>query len=83
MCDRFGHSKRKNIKIYKKPQSGPYIKSLQCTVIYAYYDETGKTNLVSHSRVLYLTYSDYVDRWEEIADIFSREAVLKGSFLFK
>ena len=39
-----------------------------------------KTDKVSHSRILYLTYTDYVDRWEEISGIFSREAVLKGSF---
>jgi len=31
-------------------------------------------------RILYLTAADYEPRWEEIAGIFSREAVLKGSF---
>ncbi|MEW5781973.1 MAG: Eco57I restriction-modification methylase domain-containing protein [Pseudomonadota bacterium] len=31
-------------------------------------------------RVLYLTFRDYIDHWDEIAGIFSREAVLKGSF---
>jgi type I restriction-modification system DNA methylase subunit len=39
-----------------------------------------KTDMASHSRILYLTYKDYIDRWEEIAGIFSREAILKGSF---
>ncbi|MBN1930540.1 MAG: Eco57I restriction-modification methylase domain-containing protein, partial [Desulfobacterales bacterium] len=39
-----------------------------------------KTDKVSHSRILYLEYTDYADRWEEIAGIFSREAILKGSF---
>lgn len=39
-----------------------------------------KTDKASHSRVLYLKYTDYVDQWGEIADIFSREAILKGSF---
>lgn len=39
-----------------------------------------KTDKGSHSRILYLKYTDYVDRWEEIAGIFSREAILKGSF---
>lgn len=34
----------------------------------------------SKAHILYLTYQDYATRWEEIADIFSREAVLKGSF---
>jgi predicted type IV restriction endonuclease len=31
-------------------------------------------------RVLYIPYTEYSQRWEEIADIFSREAVLRGSF---
>ena len=39
-----------------------------------------KTDKASHSRILYLTYTDYTERWEEIAGIFSREAILKGSF---
>lgn len=34
----------------------------------------------SVGRVLYFKYSEYSDKWEEIASIFSREAVLKGSF---
>lgn len=34
----------------------------------------------SAGRILYLTYRDYASRWEEIASIFSRDAVLKGSF---
>jgi hypothetical protein len=34
----------------------------------------------STARVLYLTYKDYAERWDEIAGIFSRESVLKGSF---
>ena len=29
---------------------------------------------------IYLTYKDYVDRWDEIYNIFSREAVFKGAF---
>lgn len=32
------------------------------------------------ARVLYLTYREFADRWDEIADTFSKEAVLKGSF---
>ncbi|MGH7136663.1 MAG: hypothetical protein ACREHD_13050 [Pirellulales bacterium] len=31
-------------------------------------------------RVLYFTYKEYVDRWDELSNIFSRDAVLKGSF---
>lgn len=31
-------------------------------------------------RVLYLTFRDYLDRWDEIAGIFSKEAIQKGAF---
>ena len=34
----------------------------------------------STGRILYLTYKDYIERWDEIAGVFSREAVLRGSF---
>jgi adenine-specific DNA-methyltransferase len=39
-----------------------------------------KTDKVSHSRILYLKYTDYENRWKELAGIFSRDAILKGSF---
>ncbi len=39
-----------------------------------------KTDKVSNSRILYLKYTDYAERWEEIVGIFSKEAILKGSF---
>ena len=34
----------------------------------------------STARVLYCTYNQYAEKWDEIASIFSKEAVLKGSF---
>jgi predicted type IV restriction endonuclease len=39
-----------------------------------------KNDKASHSRVFLLNYHDYQERWEEIAGIFAREAILKGSF---
>ena len=39
-----------------------------------------KTDRASKARTYYLTYTDYINQWDEIALIFSREAVLKGSF---
>jgi len=39
-----------------------------------------KTDKASAARILYTTYSDYAKRWDEIASIFSRDEVLKGSF---
>ncbi|MEZ5413898.1 MAG: TaqI-like C-terminal specificity domain-containing protein [Opitutaceae bacterium] len=32
------------------------------------------------ARIFYCTYEEYVERWDEIAAIFARESVLKGSF---
>jgi len=39
-----------------------------------------KSDKASKARVKYFTYKEYVDRWDEIASIFSRDEVLKGSF---
>ena len=38
------------------------------------------TDKASAARVLYLTCADYSARWDELAAIFSRDAILKGSF---
>ena len=39
-----------------------------------------KSDKASQARVIYLTYQDYLNKWDEIAGIFSKNAVLKGSF---
>jgi type I restriction-modification system DNA methylase subunit len=39
-----------------------------------------QTDGTSTARIMFLTCKDYIDKWDEIADIFSKEAVLKGSF---
>ena len=39
-----------------------------------------KKDKASAGRVKLYSYKDYVEKWDEIASIFSREAVLKGSF---
>lgn len=38
------------------------------------------SNKASHARTLYFGYSEYPDRWKEIWDVFSREAVWSGAF---
>lgn len=38
------------------------------------------TDKSSTGRILYMKYTEYADRWDEIASIFSKDAVLKGSF---
>ena len=39
-----------------------------------------KTDKASHSRIFYLTFDHYLDRWQELYGIFSPQAILKGSF---
>jgi hypothetical protein len=39
-----------------------------------------KNDKSAKARTLYFTYDQYAERWDEIAAIFSREALLKGSF---
>lgn len=39
-----------------------------------------KKDKASVARIQYYTYRDYVDKWDEIAEIFSRDAIWKGSF---
>ena len=38
-----------------------------------------KTDKASTARVMYLTYKDYADRWDEIADVFAPEAIRQGA----
>jgi type I restriction-modification system DNA methylase subunit len=38
------------------------------------------TDKASVARILYLRYDEYLPRWDEIAGVFAREAILKGSF---
>ncbi|MHB1424117.1 MAG: Eco57I restriction-modification methylase domain-containing protein [Gemmataceae bacterium] len=50
---------------------------------FAVYDccvKPAHTDKAGVARILYLRYDDYPERWDEIAGIFSREAILKGSF---
>jgi predicted type IV restriction endonuclease len=39
-----------------------------------------QTDKASTARILYMTYKEYALRWDEISSVFTREAVLKGSF---
>jgi hypothetical protein len=50
---------------------------------FAVYDcrvKPGKNDSAAVARVMYLTSAHYAERWDEITAIFSRDAVLKGSF---
>jgi len=38
------------------------------------------TDKADTARIMYITYKHYPENWANIADIFSREAILKGSF---
>lgn len=39
-----------------------------------------KDDTAATARVFYCTFQEYAEKWDEIASIFSREAILKGSF---
>ena len=39
-----------------------------------------KTDLPSKARTMYLTFNEYAEKWDDIAAIFSKEAILRGSF---
>jgi len=50
---------------------------------FAVYDgriKPGQNDKASTARVFYCTFRDYVEKWDWICSVFSREAVLKGSF---
>ncbi|MCX7185175.1 MAG: N-6 DNA methylase [Nitrosospira sp.] len=50
---------------------------------FAIYDcrqKPDKNDKASQSRLFYCTFRDYPEKWDEIAAIFSKDAVLKGSF---
>lgn len=50
---------------------------------FAVYDcriKPAKGDKASVARIMYLTSAEYVERWDDLAAIFAREAVLKGSF---
>ena len=50
---------------------------------FAIYDcrqKPDKSDKASKARLFYCAFSDYAQKWDEIAAIFSKEAVLKGSF---
>jgi len=47
-------------------------------VIYDCRTEPLKTDSATNSRLLYIRYTEYEDRWDEIANLFSKEAVLAG-----
>ena len=39
-----------------------------------------QSDAASKGRILYLKFDQFEERWEEIASVFSRDAILKGSF---
>jgi type I restriction-modification system DNA methylase subunit len=49
-------------------------------VVYDCRVKPDRTDKATTARLMYLPYTDYLQRWEELAAIFSREAILKGSF---
>lgn len=50
---------------------------------FAVYDcrvKPDKSDKATTARIIYFNYKDYLTRWKEIAEVFSKDAVMKGSF---
>ena len=50
---------------------------------FAVYDcriKPDKVDSAATARVMFLSYTEYIERWGEIAAVFSREAILRGAF---
>ena len=39
-----------------------------------------KNDKASNARIMFITYDQFIDKWNEIENIFARESILKGSF---
>ena len=46
--------------------------------VYESQSKPNKKDKASTGRIAYYKFTDYIEKWDEIADIFSREAVLRG-----
>jgi hypothetical protein len=49
-------------------------------VVYECSSKPKKTDKATFGRVMLYHYSEYIEKWDEIAGVFSREAVLQGAF---
>lgn len=49
-------------------------------VIYDTRNRPFLSDLATKHRVAYFKYTDFIDKWDEIASVFSRDAILKGAF---
>jgi N-6 DNA Methylase len=49
-------------------------------VVYDCREEPSKEDAAATARLLYVGFEEYAGRWDEIRDLFSRDAVLAGSF---
>lgn len=90
----FVEAKKPSVNIKEKKESAYQVRSyawsaqLPLSILtdfeeFAVYDTRVKPknkDKASTARTIYMTYEEYVDRWDEIYNIFSKESVLRGSF---
>ena len=48
--------------------------------VYDCREKPNKNDKASVGRIVYIRYDEYEKRWDEIASVFSKDAILKGSF---
>ena len=90
----FVEAKKPSVNLRKNPESAYQLRryawsaKLPLSILtdfeeFVIYDCRKKPNhkdKASVSRLKYFTYHDYIDNWDEISGIFSREAILEGSY---
>jgi len=90
----FVEAKKPGVRL--KEDAGPayqlrkyaYSKQLPLSILtdfeeFAVYDgrvKPAEKDTAAKARVMYLTYEDYVERWDDIESVFGRDAIWKGAF---
>jgi len=48
--------------------------------VYDCRDKPDKKDAASHARIMYLTFRDYAEKWDELVELFSPSAIMQGAF---
>ncbi|MCA9917255.1 MAG: Eco57I restriction-modification methylase domain-containing protein [Anaerolineales bacterium] len=48
--------------------------------VYDCRDKPDKKDAASHARIMYLTFRDYAEKWDELVELFSPDAIMQGAF---
>lgn len=48
--------------------------------VYDCRDKPDKKDAASHARIMYLTFEQYAEKWDELVELFSPQAIMQGAF---